>query len=49
METRETALGKKSAELNCFCDLIFKRKFICSLFPDSPKCYNVLFIIKEKY
>ena len=49
METRETALGKKSAELNCFCDLIFKRKFICSLFPDSPKCYNVLFINKEKY
>lgn len=49
METRGTAIGKKNAELNCLCDLIFKRKFIYNSFPDSPKCHNVLFINKEKY
>lgn len=49
METRETAIGKKSAELNCLCDLIFKRKFIYNLFPDSPKCYMFYLLIRKNF
>ena len=48
-ETEEKECWSFISELNCLCDLIFKRKFIYSLLPDSPKSYNVLFINKEKY